>query len=671
MKPLLTFMLWIGSVTLAAAPRIDAVYLAQTHVQTPDSPWFKLVSGREVLIKVNVIDPQAGPAVPVVALIKNARYEHRLVLSGPDLFPRTVDAHEHRFDNSWTAVIPAALVEPGLEMRINLGSQSRLLKPAVGAGHIARLRFLGFEVFGVKDKIERPSRQLLRELEAKLPVRGLEFIDSGDFELPEVAILAYKNERPRIARVDTPDNWHSMTFSMRTLRAMAYANGEYHTTIYIGGMSVAGGGWGGGNNFAGIMHPGVFWHELGHAYSLIHNNENKQYPYRGDNRSQYDIHAGPTWAYDPFRKYFIPATIQKNAVGNREHIGRFKRDPQWGGGAGDQEEGFLLRHYSDYNTHLMREYMEKQLDQKGTDGRYYQWRNGGWQPSTRPAYEFPVRENVPVYTLFGSASQIKDANYIYEPLAYTGNLITTYDPVNGMKELRQSGFCRPCNLTAKVTQGSHTRHYGLWSDYNTKEKPTSFFELRYWALNVPQSDGPVKRIEIFHTPDLARNGLPANPRLLSLWYPGMRDYNKIKRPQFGGRVWFDSNGNGRQDPGEKGIAGVKLIMWGDSNGDGKPDYQSFHGSRTTDAAGRYQWFNLQPGVYQIFVWEVDNFKPGGPLYKLQNSPGQGLAEDLNTTDDNGGPGHKLGTPYGSVATRPFRVGRSGILNTSIDFGFMR
>ena len=60
----------------------------------------------------------------------------------------------------------------------------------------------------------------------------------------------------------------------------------------------------------------------------------------------------------------------------------------------------------------------------------------------------------------------------------------------------------------------------------------------------------------------------------------------------GDRVWFDSNGNGRQDVGESGIEGVVLLLTGP---DGKPVTDVFGemvGAVTTDANGMYVFENL-------------------------------------------------------------------------------
>lgn len=59
----------------------------------------------------------------------------------------------------------------------------------------------------------------------------------------------------------------------------------------------------------------------------------------------------------------------------------------------------------------------------------------------------------------------------------------------------------------------------------------------------------------------------------------------------GDRVWLDANGNGVQDAGEVGIAGVTAVLV-DGNG-------VFVGTTSTDANGNYLFTNLTPGSYQV------------------------------------------------------------------------
>ncbi|NJL15167.1 MAG: hypothetical protein HC913_20620 [Microscillaceae bacterium] len=525
--------------------RIEAVFFAQTHVLEPTSPYFKLVGAREALIKVNISSPSNAAAIPVCAYLELQGRKQKLCLNGPAKFPRQVAKDQHSFDNSYTATIPADWIWSGLKVKVQVGEQSKEFDNLnIGADTRGRFRYFDFLVFGDTKPTEQLTEGFYKEITSKLPIIGLDRIDAGDFDLPVVSILAYKNQPARIANRDAKDNWHGMTFSMTMLRELAKANGECYTTIYIGAMSTAGGGWGGGNNFSGIINPGVFWHELGHSYSLLHSDSNKDFPYKGDNISQFDFHAGPTWAYDPIQKKFIPATIQENAVGELEYVGRYKRDPQWGGGAGDQEKGYFVRHYSDYNTWLMQKYMENNLDRKDPSAnRYERWNDTQkrWVTSDRQSWNYPIQENIPVYTVWGTSSVTADANIIYDPIEYKGNLVELFDPrkPEDLKKMIAENYCHPCNLSVKIIQGGKEKWYVINNNFDPNAKEGDFFELRGWAVNVPVADGKIEKVELYQTPALNTQGFPSQlPKAMAVW-PETRIF--AVPLSIGNRVWHDKN----------------------------------------------------------------------------------------------------------------------------------
>lgn len=640
--------------------KIQDVYFAQTHILRNSDKYFRLVAGRDALIKVNITSLRKIKAVPVYADVSSSSSPGiTLKLKGPSELPFKIDTRTHSFDNSFTAVIPGRFIEPGMRVTVKAGDKKKTInKIEVGAPNRLRMRYFGFRVFESPEKPARPSKALIKEMQAKLPITGYEFIDSGDFNLPAIAILPQNNQPARIAFYDTKDNWHSMTFSMRTLKALAFANGEYHTTIYAGAMSIAGGGWGGGNNFAGIPSPGIIWHELGHALSLSHNNNVKDYPYRGD----WDYNAGPTWAYDPIKKYMIPARIQPNNCCNvkASDIGKFKRDPQWGGGSGDQEEGYQLRHHSDRNNHQIQLYFENNLDIK-INGQYYRWddQQKKYKISDRNKKYYPVKENVRVYTLFGSLSVTKSANMVYDPLEYTGNLIQTYDPTTaaGLKGIKESGFCHYCNVTVKVTQGGRTNHYAIFNDFNIKDDPRSFFEMKYWALNLPVSQGKVSQVTVYYTPQLTKNGFPERPRVLSQWP------DNIVIPEkrvIAGKVWRDKNRNGTRDSNETGIGKVVLILNNEKN--------KYVAQTVTSNDGSYAFSYLKAGRYRLVVAPHSGYKKGQPLHGLINVKGYSEPGNFIENDDNG----KIDNATNKVISGiiDLRQGKKK-QNRTISFGFHR
>jgi len=113
----------------------------------------------------------------------------------------------------------------------------------------------------------------------------------------------------------------------------------------------------------------------------------------------------------------------------------------------------------------------------------------------------------------------------------------------------------------------------------------------------------------------------------------------IGSSSLGNRVWNDLNRNGFDDYGEPGIGGVNVALWFDADGDANPE--SWMGFETTDENGYYLFTDLQPGIYQLFVWEIDNWGLGQPLEGMVNSRGEYDPNNDRDGDDNGQPGSTI------------------------------
>ena len=103
------------------------VFFAQTHVQEPDDPLFKLIENREVLIKVNITSTTTTEAPAVNALLTLGDQTTTLRLSGPDIVPEFIDYSpgliQHSFDDSFTVSVPKNWVKPGLEIVLTVADQ--------------------------------------------------------------------------------------------------------------------------------------------------------------------------------------------------------------------------------------------------------------------------------------------------------------------------------------------------------------------------------------------------------------------------------------------------------------------------------------------------------------------------------------------------------------------
>ena len=106
----------------------------------------------------------------------------------------------------------------------------------------------------------------------------------------------------------------------------------------------------------------------------------------------------------------------------------------------------------------------------------------------------------------------------------------------------------------------------------------------------------------------------------------------------GDRVWIDANGDGVQDPGEIGVANVKLnLITAGADGEFGTADDVVAAMTFTDAAGNYIFDGLAADAYQVQV-DPSNFAAGGPLenYTQTGDPDDfgmlaGAPDNLTTT----------------------------------------
>ncbi|MBL7727121.1 MAG: carboxypeptidase regulatory-like domain-containing protein, partial [Dinghuibacter sp.] len=77
------------------------------------------------------------------------------------------------------------------------------------------------------------------------------------------------------------------------------------------------------------------------------------------------------------------------------------------------------------------------------------------------------------------------------------------------------------------------------------------------------------------------------------------DAGYVQPASLGDRVWKDDDGDGVQDPGEVGVAGVTLVLL-DAAG-------NVVATTTTDALGNYKFSNLKPGNYTVRITPPANY----------------------------------------------------------------
>jgi protocatechuate 3,4-dioxygenase beta subunit len=117
--------------------------------------------------------------------------------------------------------------------------------------------------------------------------------------------------------------------------------------------------------------------------------------------------------------------------------------------------------------------------------------------------------------------------------------------------------------------------------------------------------------------DAGTNGFTGSYRLASGENNATVDAGFYKTASLGDRVWNDTNGNGVQDAGEAGRAGVKVELYDCST-------NALMLTTTTDANGNYQFANLVPGTYHVKF-----LAPGGALFTTVDVGNDALDSDAN------------------------------------------
>jgi hypothetical protein len=92
----------------------------------------------------------------------------------------------------------------------------------------------------------------------------------------------------------------------------------------------------------------------------------------------------------------------------------------------------------------------------------------------------------------------------------------------------------------------------------------------------------------------------------------------------GNFVWEDLDGNGLQDEGEPGIAGVEVKLSGLDGAGKEVDLPT----TITDADGFYVFADLAPGIYTVTFTA-----PAGYAFTLQDADGEGVSGERNSDAD--------------------------------------
>jgi hypothetical protein len=105
--------------------QLEKVYIAQTHVLSPDDSLFRLVSGKDALLKINLSSPDSVTAPTISAFLELNGSSIEKDLAGPVIIPLDFNSNVgeviHKFEDSYTVLIEGGWIQPGLKISIIIG----------------------------------------------------------------------------------------------------------------------------------------------------------------------------------------------------------------------------------------------------------------------------------------------------------------------------------------------------------------------------------------------------------------------------------------------------------------------------------------------------------------------------------------------------------------------
>jgi hypothetical protein len=526
----------------------DAVFFAQTHVQQADHPYFKLVGGRKALLKVHVVSPSQPASPPVTATLSVGGAHTKLVLRGPDKLPASISIEpgvvEHRFDDSFTVMIPKEWIRPGLKITVTAGAQEKVIDDIkVGAPAVVHTTMFDIHYFQYEEADYEPGWK--EAIEVKWPVVEWKIQRIPNIIFEELVVPPRPNAGLPAVRCSKPEDYLEKTgkpfdgeqATARQWRgALQHAGGQSRIAIYfvnIYNVHAGGEAW----NFGGVGRVGrlgILHHELGHAFCLPHWSNDPKYPYRDTIHGIVGsgVHVGPTWGFDhrigrpgapEGMPRFVSPIVQEGALQGK--VGQWKHDLMQGG-MNDADPGFMLRMFSDYSVFKIQEYLENHMAVWDEDSEKY----ATWDKEAK-AYSkmlegngvsLPIESKVDVISVMAAVSAVTpEAILIYEPIGpYVAGLIQLFDPSVAEDRARADAVYCPdggCDVSLRVEQGGKTKTYMMPVAWRADRNPIATDSISTRAINLPARDGEISKIEMLLTPDAEKNGLPAEPKVLDTW----------------------------------------------------------------------------------------------------------------------------------------------------------
>lgn len=457
---------------------VHSIQLAQTHLQSPNDPYFSLTANRWALLKMDVTSSSSAKSPDLVAIVSNRKNEilEQIILTGPDNLPSQLTPlpntsnplayHQHA--QSFTAPIKGEWVQPGFQIVV-VANRKALITPETNQyGIISPNVTLDSHITAYIDNhsLYQQGHGIYaysplswgQEAVAILPIKQLTLYSfPATTRNPSVHpyITPYYDAKSLIhPKYDAPEK---IPHHLDSQISWAYLNSSqfhhanrtdsiYHYTAiqpltaslyyHVLGLAIPHAG-------GGIHEPTTLWHEIfGHGFGLPHTNiERSTYPYNPTTH-------GPNPAYNQHRQHYVTYKSSGDIPNLKPTM--YATHTYF---TSEQYDAFLP--HSDYFNQRIQQFLSQKTRWqpnriKGEDtedggfagdGFYQRWNESEkqWETLTYdnfPQYypqenidEWPHQRDVPIYWLRGQFATNGDIPHPYNTLMVdrtVGNLPADY-----------------------------------------------------------------------------------------------------------------------------------------------------------------------------------------------------------------------------------------------------
>lgn len=537
---------------------IQEIFIAQTHRNPIEHPFFFLVGHRPALLQIALTGEGRAPDVQVEGYFEGSSLG-TICLAGPGILSAEIDIDQANFEDYFSVTLPKSWIQDGLQLVIKAGGDGRTLVPSdlkIGPYTEMNLVMVNMDImnYNLTEHNNPIFERFLGELASAIPASVVRF---GTFpvtlKFPELVasdnteqMVKLKSREELFEKEISEGNINSV--AMNFLSELHKATGDFLSTVYFGNtLNLAAGGWGGGKSFVSYDYTDIFIHELGHALSLPHweetldieelTEDNFYYPYSGEDG--FAGGRGPVWnfiqdTYEFENPYCINQEVDNTGLERSDAMQREVFCPEnresgtwkWDGfgnfsalamhrnliGANAQAGEVEYRGtQSSYQLAFQDGYPNMILD----NGKrvYIKEENQLLNPYHQNLVKLPGEEKIEeeVYLVYGTVHKSQQqANIVYEPLKYKGTLLPIINPTdpimfNQLKAISAEEYPefygRPRDITAKVTyEDGEVVHALLPFASPSRDTSDDFGIWRYDVLNfsvVVPADQRICKVEAF------------------------------------------------------------------------------------------------------------------------------------------------------------------------------